>query len=396
MAVRTRKRGKTWSYSFDIEPAPDGKRRMKEKGGFATKEEAFTAGASAYTDWKNGNIGLTSEKILLRDYLDKWMSVHSKNLKYHSIQAYEVSVKHINHYIGNITLQGLRPRDVDNLLQNLCNDGKALRTIRICRSVLATALSYAIYPLELITFNPCSAVKIPKRATKQVIERTVISPERLNDLLTQYPFGTPYHAPIILAYYTGLRLGELLGLTWDDVNFTTGELSVNKQLTYVVGKGYFFSTVKTDTSMRTIILDSPTLDLLRKWLSKQKEQEMSAGPQYVYTFVDEGKIIQCSKAIAESMKGIQVKPICIRPTGKIVTNASITRVLHQNGINSHSFRHTHATKLIESNASAKSVAARLGHKSTAITEDLYTHNTAEMQKQIAEITAKMHKNNVDK
>ena len=69
MAVRTRKRGKTWSYSFDIEPAPDGKRRMKEKGGFATKEEAFTAGASAYTDWKNGNIGLTSEKILLRDYL---------------------------------------------------------------------------------------------------------------------------------------------------------------------------------------------------------------------------------------------------------------------------------------------------------------------------------------
>ena len=96
------------------------------------------------------------------------------------------------------------------------------------------------------------------------------------------------------------------------------------------------------------------------------------------------------------MKGIQVKPICIRPTGKIVTNASITRVLHQNGINSHSFRHTHATKLIESNASAKSVAARLGHKSTAITEDLYTHNTAEMQKQIAEITAKMHKNNVDK
>ena len=396
MSVRTRKRGKTWSYSFDIAPSTDGKRRMKEKGGFATKEEAFTAGASAYTDWKNGNIGLSSEKILLRDYLDKWMKVHSKNLKYHSIQAYESSLKHINQYIGNVILQELRPRDVDYLLQSLCNNGKALRTIRICRSVLATALSYAIYPLELISFNPCSAVKIPKRTIKQVIQRTVISTERLNELLVQYPFGTPYHVPIILAYYTGLRLGELLALTWDDVNLSTGELSVNKQLLYIVGKGYFFGSVKTDTSERTIILDTPTIDLLRKWQSKQKEQELALGGQYVYTFVNNGKIVQCSKNLTESMQYTQVKPICIRPNGKIVTNASVTRVLHLSGINSHSFRHTHATKLIESNASAKSVAARLGHKSTAITEDLYTHNTAEMQKQIAEITEKMHKNDVDK
>jgi len=64
--IRIRKRGNTYSYSFDISKNP---RRMKEKGGFATEDDAFDAGVKAYTDWKSGNIGITSERVKLRDYL---------------------------------------------------------------------------------------------------------------------------------------------------------------------------------------------------------------------------------------------------------------------------------------------------------------------------------------
>ena len=64
--IRIRKRGKTYSYSFDISKHP---RRMKEKEGFATENEAFDAGVKAYADWKSGNIGVTSERVTLQDYL---------------------------------------------------------------------------------------------------------------------------------------------------------------------------------------------------------------------------------------------------------------------------------------------------------------------------------------
>ena len=60
--IRIRKRGNSYSYSFDISKNP---RRMKEKGGFATEDEAFDAGVKAYADWKNGNIGITSERVKL-------------------------------------------------------------------------------------------------------------------------------------------------------------------------------------------------------------------------------------------------------------------------------------------------------------------------------------------
>ena len=64
--IRIRKRGNTYSYSFDVSKHP---RRMKEKGGFATEDEAFDAGVQAYADWKNGNISVTSERVTLKDYL---------------------------------------------------------------------------------------------------------------------------------------------------------------------------------------------------------------------------------------------------------------------------------------------------------------------------------------
>ncbi len=398
MAVRTRKRGKTWSYSFDIEPDSNGKRRMKEKGGFATKEEAFSAGASAYTDWKNGNIGLTSEKILLQDYLNRWMEVHSINLKRTSIVVYRTAINNIIRYIGNIPLQSLRPRDVDIFLRNLYEkESMSYATIRSIKTVLHLALQYAIYPLELIAYNACDSVKIPKKAIRQVVKRHVISSEKLEELLTKSPFGTPYHIPIVLAYYTGLRIGELLGLTWDDLDLENGSLSVTKQITPINKTSLYYSEPKTESSKRTIILDSTTLSILRKWKKLQTEQEISLGTQYVCTYVsDDNKIILCSKGITPPDTCRLVKPICTRMNGKLIYRTAFIHHLKANGVNSHSFRHTHATRLIESQASPKSVASRLGHKSTAITEDLYTHNTIGMQKQIADITEQMHRNDVGK
>ena len=88
--IRIRKRGNTYSYSFDISKNP---RRMKEKGGFATEDEAFDAGVAAYADWKSGNIGITSEKVKLRDYLASWLeNVVRPNVKRTTFKSYHNAV----------------------------------------------------------------------------------------------------------------------------------------------------------------------------------------------------------------------------------------------------------------------------------------------------------------
>lgn len=399
MAVRTRKRGKTWSYNFDIDKAPDGKRRMKEKGGFATKSEAYSAGVAAYTDWKNGNIGLTSEKITIAQYLNCWFEKYKLNLQPTSQALYIYHIKTLSNYLGNIILQELKPRDVDQFLQELCNAGKSRKTISCCKNVLHLALKHAIYPLELISTNPADTVSIPRRAVKQVTKRHIIDKHKLDELLTAYPFGTSYYIPIITAYYTGLRLGEVLGLEWNCINLDTGELTVKQQLHHSRTLGYYISTPKTTTSSRTILLDKDTLDILKQWKELQTENEQKAGGSYVHNFkqVEDGKVFAVSKGLVEKTSGTEkLNLVCTRPNGSYILPQTISEAMRKHGINFHSFRHTHATQLIENKATPKSVAARLGHKSTSITEDLYTHVTKEMQQQTADITQKIHQKSVDK
>lgn len=402
MAVRTRKRGKTWSYSFDLDKGPDGKRRMKEKGGFATKADAYAAGVAAYTDWKNGNIGLTTEKITVAQYLNSWLNKYRLNLKPTSQTIYNYHVKTLSKYLGGIILQELKPRDVDNFLQELCNDGVSKKTIACCKNVLHLALKHAIYPLELISSNPADAINIPRQAVKQVIKRHVIDQQKLHELLTDCPFGTSYYMPIVIAYYTGLRLGEVLGLEWDCVNLDTGELTVKQQLHASSLLGYYISAPKTATSYRTILLDDDTLNILKQWKQRQTENEATYGQSYVYNFkqLDGGKVIAVSKYLAENAidntKTEKLHLVCTRPIGSHITTQAITYTMRKHGINFHSFRHTHATLLMENMASPKSVAARLGHKNTNITENLYTHVTKEMQQQTADITKKIHQKSVDK
>ena len=110
--VRVRKRGKTYSYSFDIQKSP---RRMKEKGGFPTKEAAYEAGMTAFVDWRHGNIGITSERVTLNDFFRSWFAnVVKKSLRPGTMKTYhQYYKKHIAPHLGAMYLQDIRPRHID-------------------------------------------------------------------------------------------------------------------------------------------------------------------------------------------------------------------------------------------------------------------------------------------
>lgn len=386
--VRTRKRGKTWSFIFEA-GIINGKRKVVEKGGYPTKDAAYKAGIAKYTDFIHGNIGITSEAITLKTFMTNWLeNVVALNVKLTTLQRYQRdSQHHIFPVLGDKKVQELTPALLDSWVRGLQKKGLAYRTIEMTLALLRYALNYAVHPAQLIKSNPAVYIKVPKNAPRKVVERWVITPEQFKALLEKYPFGTMMYIPLLLLYHTGMRIGEVLGLSWQDVDFKAKKLTISRQMIYLKHKGYCLTTVKTESSNRYIIADDFLLNELRRWHEQQLANEKLLGDSYVCIYLlSDGRVKRVSKALAN--EGERVDLICLQRNGKLVLREYMTKLLRFEGLNAHSFRHTHATRLIELGVPAKAVAGRLGHANTQVTQNLYTHNTLELQEKAAEIFAK--------
>lgn len=391
--IRIRKRGKTFSFSFDAGKHPaTGKRRTIERGGFSTEQTAFDAGAAAYAAWKTGDIGITSERVPLGEYLAAWLeNVAKRKIKPSSYASYAITIRsHIAPYIGGIVLQELRPRHVDSWLMQLAGKGLARGTIALARAVLSTALKYAVYPAELIRSNPCAGMAIPRNAPAKVVRRSIITKEQFRELLSLHPEGSKYYMPLMILYHTGARIGEVFGLTWESVDLEKGTLTIERQIVERQAGGYAFATPKTATSTRTLFIDGRLIAALRRWKALQVERELALGKAYQVVYELAGGTLYTAPKMEKPPEGAILRPlICTDRYGLPVTYRGISTMLNRRGINAHSFRHTHATQLIEAGAKPVDVAARLGHKDATITQNLYAHDTEEMQKETVAIFSRI-------
>lgn len=376
--IRIRKRGKTYSYSFDISKHP---RRMKEKGGFATEDEAYEAGIQAYAAWKSGNIGITSEKVKLRDYLASWLkNVVQPNVKRTTHVNYQCAIKNrIVPYLGDQIIQELRPRHVDEWLKTLAGKGLSRGTIQQTKTVLSIALKYAIYPAELIRANPCAGLSIPRSAPKQVVKRAVITSGQVAALFQD----SKYRPVLKLLYHTGMRISEAMGLAWEDIDLATGKIMVVRQRI----KSYF-ETPKTESSARTFYADAALLVYLRALKAAQAKDEMRLGEAYQIAYEDHahGRAVVVLPKKMPPVGALERRALlCVKANGTPILRESFSAMLRKRGLNAHSFRHTHATQLIEAGAKPVDVAVRLGHKDATITQNLYAHDTEEMRQETARI-----------
>ena len=393
--VRVRKRGKTFSYIFEAGKVA-GKRKVVEKGGFQTKSAAYKAGVEAYNDFLHGNIGIMSEAVTLKDFMTAWLNeVVALNVKPTSMQTYQTHFKnHIIPHLGDKKVQDLTPAMLDEWLRKLLQKGLAKNTLSVIHTLIHNALNYAVYPAQLINSNPAAYIKVPKNAPREVIKRHIVTPEQFKALLEKYPFGMPIYIPLLLLYHTGMRISEVLGLTWEDIDFAAKKINLNQQVKYWSKRGHYFTTLKTKSSNRYVLIDDYLLGELRRWQNRQIENEKEFGDSYVYIYREEnGHVVSQSKFIPIK-DAEKISLICIRNDGRMFLKGALTKILHDEGLNAHSFRHTHTTQLIERGANAKGVAYRLGHADATITQNLYTHNTQKLQEEIAEIFNKTLQTNL--
>ena len=395
--IRTRRRGKTWSYSFEVGKNPEtGRRKMKEKGGFATQDEAYDAGVEAYADWKHGNIGLTSDKVLLDDFFKSWLeNVVKPNVKFGTVYQYErryYSV--ISPSIGKMYIQDIRPRNVDAIIRKMAAEGKGHDTIQCILTVMKSMFKYAVYPAELIVSNPALNVSIPRSARRQIVERRVISREELDGVLAGLQESKKgfCRIPILLGYYAGLRIGEALGLCWEDIDFENRTMSIVRQVRPGrVHREPIFCDPKTPTSTRVICMNDALIEELRAWKKEQAEERLRLGMSYQCVYeVGKERHMKVLPAIDGKPDGaIERHLVCTRKFGLPTNRGIMMYQLRKVNINFHSLRHTHATRLIEAGAKPVDVAARLGHSDVSITQNLYSHDTEKMARETAALIDKV-------
>ncbi len=208
MTGGTRKRGNTWSYYFDLGKV-NGKRQKKEKGGFRTKKEAEQALADAIHEYNRCGQTFEPTNITVSDYLDFCFETFCKmNLRY-------------NTQLGYLQI-------IENQLKS---NGYSKSSVTGIISTLSGALNYAVEPLHYIAYNPCSQIKYPKYEQESKKEtRFIIDPETFQRIIDRFPPESQFYIPLMIGYYTGLRISEVFALTWDDIDFDNRVLSVDKQV----------------------------------------------------------------------------------------------------------------------------------------------------------------------
>ena len=164
-----------------------------------------------------------------------------------------------------------------------------------------------------------------------------------------------------LLAFTGMRKGECLALTWNDIDLTNQTVTVNKTLSVGMNSKQIVQTPKTLESYRTITLDDNTVSWLKKWKIEQAKALLKFG----HNAMSENQLVYCqcskNKMYCLGKPATMLKQVCNKHNFKI--------------INIHGFRHTHASLLFESGATMEVVRDRLGHTEIQTTVNIYTHVT---------------------
>jgi len=298
------------------------------------------------------------------EWMEFWYENYSKPmLRPSSQRSYEDFIRlYIRPKLGSVPLNKLTMNDLQRFFNWMRKDGRTLHgetrggglsdnMVRNCHSLCRRALEKAVAE-RLIVKNPIEECKAPpiRRQEMQLLTR-----EELQRLLIQAK-DEGYYEVFLLELTTGLRVGELMALQWDDLNFKTGELRIERQV-YRTKEELLIQEPKTKASIRTVILPSPVVEALKEYKKTVSSQWMFPSPK---------------KEDA--------------PLAPAATSHRLSKILSHAGckkVRFHDLRHVFATNALEHGMDVKTLSTAIGHVSSATTLNVYAHVTDDMQRQAA-------------
>jgi len=413
------KRGKIWYYRFDIGTGKN--RKQFTRAGTESRKETIKLLRKAMREFDETNKVFIPSDILFSDFLDIWFKECVETQKRHGTRAdYRNAINnHIKPALGDKKLKDIEPEDLQKYIDEKSKK-LAPSTMKAHFVVLNKAFKYAVYPKKYIRDNPM--IYVEKRTINKELD-TFEEEKEILPVLTPNEFkkienvlkGTPYLLPNQIGFHTGMRQGEIAGLTWEDVNLKEGIITVNKSMFYNTELKQWELGKTKNGKTRYIAIGDTLKTILEAAKKARLEDRMKYGQHYIYTFLERytvdnqthTRIITATREEVENNKEKysklrQVIFVCTKENGDLVTNQTIksgSKYLKkqlpelEGKYKFHMLRHSHATALIEGGAKMKAVQERLGHANISITLDIYSHVTPKLRQETADIFEKMLSDN---
>ena len=265
--------------------------------------------------------------------------------------------------IGNIKLKDLTVSKCQKVIASAQKDGLSVNSLKNIKASLQTCLQKAVDE-GIVSSNPARKVSMPKNAQPEM--KTLKASDLAVFFGTAKEFG--HYELFYLAVATGMRKGELLALTWDDLDVEHNTITINKTLTFNES-GYVAVPPKTKSSNRTIAISEKCTQLLLQYKDKQNVESDIVFPN------EHGQYQYACKAP--------------RILHKILKKANLPDMRF------HDLRHTFATLALENGMDIKTVSHMLGHTDAGFTMNTYMHVTDTMQQSVAESISALIKSKED-
>lgn len=312
------------------------------------------------------------------EWMQTYLAEYTMNLKPYALHSYEAVIRnHITPALGKIKLQALNTVQiqafVNSLCRPVCNGGKALspKTAKNVYGVLHRGLDLAVR-IGLLRCNPASSCILPKVPKPEI---KTITDEQLDRFLAACR-PDPFYRLYLVDLFTGMRQGEILGLSWPDIDWEHGSLYLHQQLQQYLTRGdcnCYMNTLKNGKS-RTITVAPTVLHILQEQRLLQNRQRMAVGALWKNEF----------NLVFTNDLG--------RPLNRRTVYKHLKKILASIGMNDcyfHTLRHTFATLSLQNGDDVLTVKENLGHHSAAFTLNTYGHLTQAMRRDSAERMEKL-------
>jgi len=357
------KKGEKYYVVIDIDADVTGKRKQKWHSGYRTKKEARAALEQMLADIQRGEY-VNPSSITLAQFLDEWLEDSKKpTLAPKTYASYSDTIRlYLNPLLGHKELSKLTPSLIQKYYASLRENSTLSNTsINYHHRLLRQALNHAVKWLY-IAKNPCDIVDPPKKNKTTVQVWNVIDVHKAQIIFND----SPIYLHVMIAMYTGMRVGEISALKWTDIDFNSAICTIKRTAQRVKGN-LIFKEPKTENSTRLVVLQQSMIELLKREKKKQTENRLLFRSSYNFQF--EGYI-------------------SIRADGNYIEPDYVSHKFHKTLLSNpelpmirfHDLRHTNASIMLASGIDMKTMSERLGHSQIGITMDLYAHVSVEMQR----------------
>lgn len=411
-----RKKGKKWYFRFYVEDE-SGNRIQKEMAGTESKSETEVMLRRAMEEYETQKFIAKAQNITLSDMLDMWMNeeLYPSKRSNGTARSYINTANRVKKYaIGKRKLKSITAEHLQKFFDSLSipqklSDGTMSKglcsgSLNVYAAVMRGAFRFAVFPKQLITFNPMQYVVIRGHSDDFELfsptdeyEQSIITPSQFEEL-TKYLEKTDNRTilPVQIAYFTGLRIGEVCGLTWQDIDLNEQCLTVRRSITYSnIRKGTVIGPTKRK-KIRTVYFGDTLTKVLKKSKKLQQSEKIKYSDLYHKSYCVKAKennrifydVYCVNVGEEEQNESMELDFVCKRQDGSYLKPESVRNLCTSlskrfgwsNDFHFHKLRHSFTTRLISSGAKPKDVQELLGHSDINTTMNIYAHGSNESKK----------------